>query len=60
MTYNKLHAYIVEELSSLHRIMMTQPEMERAGVILDCALHDLKCKHDCRELRKQKNLNGME
>ncbi len=57
MSGNKLHAYIIEELSSLHKIIKTQPEMERAGVILDCALHDLKCSNDCDDLTKHQMLD---
>lgn len=57
MTENKLHAYIIEELSSLNTIMKTRPEFERASVILDCALHDLKCTHDCHEVTKHKILD---
>jgi hypothetical protein len=51
MPENKLHEYIIEELNSLHKIIKTQPEFERASVILDCLLHDIKCSDEC-DMRK--------
>lgn len=43
MLHNKLHAYLIEELSSIQSIARTQPDLERICILLDCALHDLKC-----------------
>lgn len=59
MSGNKLHAYIIEELSSLNTIMKTRPELERATIILDCALCDLKRSQDCDERQNYEVLDGV-